>query len=756
MNTQTTLFEKLCDVETLYESWQAIREKKSAGGIDGITISKFEEHIHEQLTSLSSELKKGTWSPQPYLRIEIPKKKTEVRQLGLLSIKDKIVQHAIKTLTKPIFENCFVENSYAYRPNKGHTKAIRRTQEECKRKSNIYAIRLDIDNYFDNINHHLLGARLHTLIHDEEIVRLIMLSMQMGIVNKQLKWSDTTEGLPQGAILSPLLANYYLTPLDKFVLTLSRSYIRYADDLCIMCDSRETAQTIVTKISDYLSTHFSLRLNTPEITEITKGFEFLGITITKSGLTISERKIEELHERIQSIKIVDKKFSPDAIRSWNGIRSYYGKLLPQETLQKLDEQLYNHLNTLIADNHHNISNRAVLKRMLGEIEYLSNDYSLHRKRILQDYIDTYDHHKGTAKELRTKEQNKRIIEKRKAEYHKREAEASELLINTFGTFVGLSGKGITVKQNGKIIAQKTIGSLSHITIAGKGITLSSNLIDHCLANKITIDFFNSAGKHSGSILSTKYMESTLWNKQAMCGEEQRLQLATTIIRAKLKNQYHLVKYFHKYHKHTDDELTNKYNELTEFHKKLKTQHKTPTQTTEELITQLVADESQGAIKYWAYIQELLKDDEVGFYRRERKGATDLVNSMLNYGYAILYTRVWQALLNAKLNPFDSIIHVRQSGKPTFVYDVVEMFRSQVVDRVVISLVQRGKELKIENGLLDKATRQELSRSILERLNRYEKYRGEEITLNEIIRRQAKEIAAMVDSGEKYKPYIAKW
>ena len=115
-----------------------------------------------------------------------------------------------------------MDSSYGYRPNKGHTKAVRRALSECCKKKNKWVLRLDIDNYFDTINHHLLAARLHALIPDEEIVRLIMLSVQMGIVNKHLKWSDNLEGVPQGAILSPLLSNFYLHPFDKYVQTLTR------------------------------------------------------------------------------------------------------------------------------------------------------------------------------------------------------------------------------------------------------------------------------------------------------------------------------------------------------------------------------------------------------------------------------------------------------------------------------------------------------------------------------------------------------
>lgn len=366
METRKSYYSVLCTEEFLFEAWKAIKSKNASGGIDGITLACFDDNLQTYISELSNDLKAGTWSPEPYLSIEIPKKKSEVRKLGLLSVKDKIVQCAIKTLVEPLFENIFMDSSYGYRPNKGHTKAVRRALSECCKKKNKWVLRLDIDNYFDTINHHLLAARLHALIPDEEIVRLIMLSVQMGIVNKHLKWSDNLEGVPQGAILSPLLSNFYLHPFDKYVQTLTRSYVRYADDFCLMCETHEQA------------------------------------------------------------------------KSW--------------------------LKQVVSASYRQIANRAVLTRMMSEIDYLSNEYQLYKKRILQDYVELYDFHKGLDKEEKAKEQNKKIIEQRKAEYRKREGEGSELLVNTFGCFVGLSGKGITVKRQGKVIHQKPLGALSHITM----------------------------------------------------------------------------------------------------------------------------------------------------------------------------------------------------------------------------------------------------------------------------------------------------
>ena len=196
----------------------------------------------------------------------------------------------------------------------------------------------------------------------------------------------------------------------------------------------------------------------------------------------------------------------------------------------------------------------------------------------------------------------------------------------------------------------------------------------------------------------------------------------------------------KYHKNHYPLLQAKMDSMEESVDAFKKWGKKAKKTSVDFMQKLVGHEAQIAIHYWDYIRELMKDDDVGFERREHQGASDIVNSMLNYGYAILYTRVWQALLAAHLNPFDSLIHARQDGKPTLVYDMVEIFRSQVVDRVVISLVQTNQNLEVRNGLLTDQTRQLLVKFKME----------------QIIQKQAKQLAKAFDDIDAFKPYIAKW
>ena len=180
----SSMFKTLCSIDHLLSSWDSIKSKNSAGGIDGESISEFDKNLKDNLQELADELSTGKWIPHPYLKIEIPKNKTEKRRLGLLTVRDKVVQQAIRMLIEPKFENLFLNNSYGYRPDKGAVKAIKRVLQERQKKNIQWAIKLDIDNYFDNIDHGILEARIKSVITDAEIVRLIMLCVKMGVCNR--------------------------------------------------------------------------------------------------------------------------------------------------------------------------------------------------------------------------------------------------------------------------------------------------------------------------------------------------------------------------------------------------------------------------------------------------------------------------------------------------------------------------------------------------------------------------------------------
>lgn len=753
----TDLLQILCQDSTLQAAWRQVKGKNSVGGIDGISLAEFERDLYKQIQTLAVELRNGRWKPQPYMQIEVPKKnKEEMRKLGMLSVRDKVVQHAIKLLVEPRAERLFTGNSYGYRPGKGATKAIRRSLQECNMKKNKWVLRLDIDDFFDTVDHTILNARLHALVKDPEIVRLMMLVIKMGKIATDGTWMEAERGIPQGAVLSPLLANIYLHSFDQFVLYRRLSYVRYADDFIILCETQEQAKNILNEVTKYLQSKLKLSLNPPIITEIENSFEFLGITLQKYCISISDEKRKELIKRIAGLEFDTCGFSSKSLKTWNGICNYYAQLLSQSDLELFDRTLIDRFQAILAEDYNKFTNKSTLQHALGSVCFLSKQYSLNKKKTIDELTENYLIRKRTKLSIDADNENQKIVQARKSEYRRKEASMSELLVNKPGIFIGLTNRGVTIREKGKVLSQQNAQSLSHIVVIGKGISLSSNLLEHCMNNKLPIDFFDCHGTHIGSFLSPEFMEGTLWKKQSLVSNEFRNHLALDIITGKLKNQFNLIKYFHKYHKTLYPNLLEKYKKIDEWIQYFTRFRKICDCTSTQIITQLMGYESQMAIRYWAYIRELFANDQTIFVKRERKGATDIVNSMLNYGYAILYVRVWEALLAAKLNPYDSVLHIPQPGKPTLVYDVVEVFRSQVVDRVVISLIQKGTELTMNKGLLSDTTRQLLAKKIMERLNRYEKYRGEELKMGQIILRQCVDIANCFNKEEYYKPYVAKW
>ena len=752
-----TQFNTLCQETTLYEAWNTVKSKGSAGGVDGVTIEEFNKEKITLIRKLREDLIAGEWKPQPYLQISIPKTKdpNEMRVLGMAAVRDKIVQQAIRKIIEPRFERLFLPNSFAYRPGKGALSTIKYIVKQCGNKEYLYALRLDVDNYFDGIDHLILQQRLTAIGVEDELVRLIMLSVKMGRVRPSGVWTESTKGIPQGAVLSPLLANLYLHSFDQFCVSKGLPYARYGDDSFILCKTQEQADEIKDKAQKYLSSKLKLSLNTPASSLISEGFDFLGVTIKGQKVFITEKKREELEGRILSLLFGPEGFVPKSNKTWEGFRNYYAKLLPQPDLEFFDDALIRRIIFAI-ENSDAFKSKTALINSLNNIHFLSKRYVKEQRQHIEELVGVFLNSRSKEKQLSDEKVNRKLIQERKKEFRRLETETSGLLVNKPGTFIGLTSRGITASYKGKIIAQHHKDNLSQIVVTGQGVSMSSNLIDFCLTNKIPIDFFDHQGTHLGSVLNARFMQDTLWSKQNEVDEELRSTLSLNIITGKIKNQFGLLKYFHKYHKHRYPNLHERMEKMDEAALAFKKWKAKTNTISADFMEKLLGHEAQVAIHYWAYIRELFSDDNVGFERREHQGATDLVNSMLNYGYAILYVRVWQALLAAKLNPYNSLIHARQEGKPTLVYDMVEIFRSQVVDRVVVSLIQKGQDLEVRNGLLTDKTRQLLVKSVMERLARYEKYQGQEIKMEQIILSQAKLLAKAFEGTDKFKPYVAKW
>lgn len=749
-----TLFQKLCSTDLLSQAWETVKTKRSHGGVDGQSIDDFEKDYVRQIEELVRELSAGNWTPQPYLGISIPKNKTEKRRLGLLCIRDKIVQQGIKELIEPAFEEVFLSCSYGYRPGKGAVKAIRKALHECRQKNNALALKLDINDYFDNIDHNLLECEIDNIVHDDEILRLIMLCVKMGSIENR-KWKDNDKGIPQGAVLSPLLANLYLHKFDEFILSKSLSYVRYADDFVIFIPNGTDERSILNEAQEFLSKDRKLTLNTPISNTLEAGIDFLKIHISRSGCTISERKATQLQEQISEFKLDENGLCESSASAWEGITRYYGKVCQQDELERIDSWLANSIEKKIRHNWRIFQSAKALTQSLQEIRFTSKVYQTKAPGIIESLKAIWSEARRASKELRS-EENAKSIKARKREFLKKESENSEIIIRQPGAYLGMSKGRMTVKLKGKVIKQISIINLKHLIIMSEGVSLSSSFLNHLFKNKIPLNFFTKQGKHLGTFVHASLTQANLWGMQTSASPERNNHLAVEMISGKTTNQMNLVKYFHKYHKNKEDGDTESFNALCDAIKAFKEFTKNCNYSDPELTKVLVSHEATVALRYWAYVEHMLSDENIGFEGRIKQGAADTVNCMLNYGYSLLYSRIWNALLKYGLNPYCSIIHTRQPGKPTFVYDIIEIFRAQAVDRVVIAMIQKKAQINIVNGQIDDPSKSLLLKHLSERLTKRENFRGEEIMLSEIIDRQVRDIALYYLEGKTFKAYKAKW
>jgi CRISPR-associated protein Cas1 len=329
-----------------------------------------------------------------------------------------------------------------------------------------------------------------------------------------------------------------------------------------------------------------------------------------------------------------------------------------------------------------------------------------------------------------------------------------------GVFLGKTSKRAVVKKQRRVIMEILLKQLRHVIISTTGVTLSSAVIALCAREQVPIHFLTSHGEPLARLCTPlDTLGNTGLQQLQAVHDGSGLVLAKTFVTGKLRNQFNLVKYYHKYRKHVDEDFARAFDDVEQQFDALLADLRafTPAGDYDAMRQQLFAFEGRGGNLYWQMIRLLLEDD-VEFAGRERQGATDLVNSLLNYGYDMLYPRVHHALVLAGLHPGISFLHSFQDGKPTLAFDLIEEFRPQAVDRAVFSMITKGEELAIDakTDRLTQETVRKLIQNILERLTTPIRYRSQEKSLQEIIHLQARLLAAHLHGKRRYRPFIGRW
>lgn len=352
------LIDKVYDATNLFIAMYEVIRNDGKPGVDKQTVEQFEEQHQEELAKLSLELKDQRYRPHPVRRVWIPKLGShEKRPLGIPAVRDRVVQASLKAVIEPIFERTFAEHSYGFRPGRGCQQALERV-EKLLQEGYTWIVDADLKSYFDLIPHDRLMLRVQEHIADGKVLSLIRAFLTQGVMEEMKGWEPTDKGTPQGAVISPLLANVYLNPLDHLMGQGGYQITRYADDFVIQCRSQGEAQAALEAIRRWVEAE-GLQLH-PVKTRIVDaaqrgGFDFLGYHYERGLKWPRKKSLDKLKETIRKKTPRTSGISMEAMigslnRTLRGWHAYFHRSV-SNVLEDMDKMVRRRLRSVLMKRH---------------------------------------------------------------------------------------------------------------------------------------------------------------------------------------------------------------------------------------------------------------------------------------------------------------------------------------------------------------------------------------------------------------------
>jgi len=353
-----SLIDKVWKMENLQRAAERVARGKSAKKPDGQACRRYLDESSKRLPTLQATLQSGQYQPKPAKRVWIPKLGSkELRPLGIPPVENRVVEMALKNVLEPIFEHIFAEHSYGFRPGRGAKDALRRVQELLM-GGNTWVVDADIKGYYDNIPQDGMLKAVGQHLSDGRVLEMIRRFLQQGVMETGKGWSPTEQGTPQGAVLSPLLANIYLNPLDHLMVQKGYQMVRYADDFVILCESQEQAQAALETIRQWTeAAGLTLHPTKTRIVDANQrgGFDFLGYHFERGyrwprqkSLTKFKDVIRQKTRKLQSGSMSD--IITDINRTLRGWFEYF-KHSHWTTFKPLDAWIRQRLRTILRKRH---------------------------------------------------------------------------------------------------------------------------------------------------------------------------------------------------------------------------------------------------------------------------------------------------------------------------------------------------------------------------------------------------------------------
>jgi RNA-directed DNA polymerase len=314
--------------ENMWSALRRVERNSGAAGVDNMTVEQLRAYLREHWLRIKAELLAGDYQPQPVRRVEIPKPGGKgMRVLGIPTVVDRLIQQALHQVLSPLFEPSFSESSYGFRPNRSAQQAVLKAREHV-RAGRRWVVDIDLEKFFDRVNHDILMSRLARRIKDKRVLRLIRRYLQAGMMSDGLT-TARREGTPQGGPLSPLLSNILLDELDQELERRGHKFCRYADDCNIYMQSRSAGERVMKSITSFLDRRLRLKVNA-EKSAVARPWErkFLGYSLTSNReprLKVAKESVQRLKEKLREIfrrgrgrnlgKLIAEELTP-LLRGW--------------------------------------------------------------------------------------------------------------------------------------------------------------------------------------------------------------------------------------------------------------------------------------------------------------------------------------------------------------------------------------------------------------------------------------------------------
>lgn len=348
------LMEEVCERENCKQALARVKSNKGSAGVDGMTVQELPEFLKQHWPAIRDQLLNGTYKPCPVRRVEIPKPDSGVRKLGIPTVLDRFIQQAVMQVLQCRWDRTFSEHSYGFRPGRSAHQAVTKAQQYIA-EGYRWVVDLDLEKFFDRVNHDKLMAKIAGRIGDKRLLKLIRAFLTAGVMEGGLV-SPVDEGTPQGGPLSPILSNIVLDELDQELERRGLRFVRYADDCNIYVRSRRSGERVMASMTRFITTKLKLKVNDKK-SAVARPWQrkFLGFTFTSAkkpkrriapkAMSRFKDRVRELTRRARGMSM--EGMAEDLSRYLRGWRGYFGKCDTPSVLEELDKWVRRRLRSAI-------------------------------------------------------------------------------------------------------------------------------------------------------------------------------------------------------------------------------------------------------------------------------------------------------------------------------------------------------------------------------------------------------------------------